>query len=598
MDIRNFFGGGGGAKPKATKKTEPTAEKEENEIKVENSSDVTAQAPKKKVKRIIEDDDDDDEEELEFGSDSTSAVKTGSGAPSEGEEQRVEKENIETFVADPSPVKVSKVSPKSAKSTPAPSIQEKKPPQQASIFSIAKKSTPAASTTTSTKGSNSSSSSSSSSNTITSKETTSIASSSSDIPSDLASCITWKPLAPVPYAAVAAAFDQVSATSSRLEKESILTTLYRCVALTTPADLEHVVYLTSNTVYPAFAGLELGIGDALLVKAVVEATGRNRAAVQAAYKEQGDLGLVACQSRQNQSTLSFGAKPKALTARFVLEQLRLITNTTGGKSMDRKVGIIKKMMVACQGDEAKYIVRALQGKLRIGIAMQTVLAHAFSTPTAEQIALSKSLVKEEEEGQMDVVADEDGGDQNSENEDEEKKEDAVDAAVDFLKEQFAFTEEEKLDGQSASGNEKLCNWVKSLSMSSPEEAIKLKNAGKDTHTGRYRKITKEERDDCAVIAVKRAFSECPSLAILSNALLSYPIFDIHQYCLLTPGVPVAPMLAKPTKQIAEVLKRLNGLSFTMEYKYDGERAQVHLLEDGSVKIFSRNSEDNSQVGWT
>lgn len=196
--------------------------------------------------------------------------------------------------------------------------------------------------------------------------TSNIALSSQIIPSDLTSIITWKINEPVPYAAVAAAFDKIAATSSRLEKESTLCKLYRAVVATTPQDLECVVYLTSNAVFPAYEGLELGIGDALLVKAVVDATGRNRAAVQAAYKADGDLGTVACQSRSSQSTLAFGAKPKPLTARFVLEQLRAITKISGSKSMDRKVGIIKKMMVACQGDEAKYIVRALQGKLRIG----------------------------------------------------------------------------------------------------------------------------------------------------------------------------------------------------------------------------------------
>ncbi len=72
------------------------------------------------------------------------------------------------------------------------------------------------------------------------------------------------------------------------------------------------------------------------------------------------------------------------------------------------------------------------------------------------------------------------------------------------------------------------------------------------------------------------------------------------------------MLAKPTKAIGEVLDRFENKTFTCEYKYDGERAQVsafaqrialmterpvyqvHKLEDGTVGVFSRNSEDMSK----
>jgi len=54
------------------------------------------------------------------------------------------------------------------------------------------------------------------------------------------------------------------------------------------------------------------------------------------------------------------------------------------------------------------------------------------------------------------------------------------------------------------------------------------------------------------------------------------------------------MLAKPTKAIGEVLDRFEDKRFTCEYKYDGERAQVHKLVDGTVGVFSRNSEDMSK----
>src|ERR1700761_2277833 len=107
-------------------------------------------------------------------------------------------------------------------------------------------------------------------------------------------------------------------------------------------------------------------------------------------------------------------------------------------------------------------------------------------------------------------------------------------------------------------------------------------------------------------------SELPSYDEVIPALLEFGIQDLLEHCKLTPGVPLKPMLAKPTKAIGEVLDRFENKRFTCEYKYDGERAQVcllylqvtvhlsislrqvHRLEDGTVGVFSRNSEDMSK----
>jgi DNA ligase 1 len=99
--------------------------------------------------------------------------------------------------------------------------------------------------------------------------------------------------------------------------------------------------------------------------------------------------------------------------------------------------------------------------------------------------------------------------------------------------------------------------------------------------------------------VKGVFSELPSYDIVVPALLEGGWKNLREKCKLTPGVPLKPMLAKPTKSISEVLDRFENREFTCEYKYDGERAQIHFIpgKEGvkaQTKIYSRNSEDMSK----
>ena len=94
--------------------------------------------------------------------------------------------------------------------------------------------------------------------------------------------------------------------------------------------------------------------------------------------------------------------------------------------------------------------------------------------------------------------------------------------------------------------------------------------------------------------VKRAYDEVPSYDTLLGDLLTVPIQEIHKICKLSPGVLVGPMLAKPTKSVLEVLKRLNGLRFiTCKYKHGGERAHA-IVSNGETKVFSRNLLNTSE----
>lgn len=103
----------------------------------------------------------------------------------------------------------------------------------------------------------------------------------------------------------------------------------------------------------------------------------------------------------------------------------------------------------------------------------------------------------------------------------------------------------------------------------------------------------KEKLDKSVKMVKHAYNQCPNYEQVVNAIIEDGIENLENHCKLTPGVPLKPMLANPTKGVQEILKRFEGITFTCEYKYDGERAQIHILEDGTIQVFSRNSENNT-----
>lgn len=311
---------------------------------------------------------------------------------------------------------------------------------------------------------------------------------------ELEKLATWKAGQPVPFAFLADTFEAIAEESKRLIITSLLVNCFRAIIATTPADLLPTVYLCTNQVAPSHEGIELGIGDATLIKALAAATGRQESWIKKQYDESGDLGTVASAARATQRTMF---QPSPLTIPGVLKTFKEIASTEGSKSMDKKKGLIQKLVVGSRNNETGYIMRALQGKLRIGLAEQTVL-----------VALAQAVLLHRQ-GDKDK-----GG---------------------------------KLAGQL-------------------EESAQI---------------------------VKYVYSQCPSYDQLVPALLNHPISELKQHVAFVVGVPVKPMLAKPTTGVSEVLDKFQDIEFTCEYKYDGERAQVHISEGGKVSIYSRNSENNT-----
>lgn len=126
--------------------------------------------------------------------------------------------------------------------------------------------------------------------------------------------------------ALARTFEKIEAESGRLRKTEMLANFFRSVIVMNPSDLVACVYLSLNKIAPAYEGLELGIGEQVLMKVISEATGGTMQQVKKYAQEAGDLGIVAEKSKSKQGMLF---TPKPLTVEGVFGKLKEVARMSG-----------------------------------------------------------------------------------------------------------------------------------------------------------------------------------------------------------------------------------------------------------------------------
>ena len=282
-------------------------------------------------------------------------------------------------------------------------------------------------------------------------------------------------------------FEKLEAVSARTQMTLYLVDLFK----KTPADLiDKVVYLMQGRLWPDWKGLpELGVGEKGIIKAIVLATHSKESEVEQLRRKYGDLGTVAALLKERLEKtpgkpigiLAFlpqqQVKKKKLTVQEVYDTLAKIALAQGEGSRDLKIKLLARLLTDASPKEAKYIVRFVEGRLRLGVGDATIM-----------------------------------------------------------------------------------------------DALAIVYAGSQA----YRPV------------IERAYNLRADLGMVAKILATEGIEALKK---IKPeiGVPIRPMLAERLNNPVEILKQVGGKAI-VEYKYDGERAQIHKRGD-QIWIFSRRLEN-------
>jgi len=142
----------------------------------------------------------------------------------------------------------------------------------------------------------------------------------------------------------------------------------------TPPDLmDRVVYLTQGTLGPDYDSPRLGLGEKLVAKAVASTAGTTEGALESIMRQEGDLGLTAERALAQAGARQVVLFREPLTVARVFDALLQVARAEGAGSTERRIRLLQQLLMDADPLSARFIVRTVVGKLRLGVADMTML---------------------------------------------------------------------------------------------------------------------------------------------------------------------------------------------------------------------------------
>ena len=178
------------------------------------------------------------------------------------------------------------------------------------------------------------------------------------------------------FSVLSDSLEKMELTTKRLELTDILVDLLK---KTPTGTISKVIYLLQGKIRPNFEGVELGIAEKLVIRAISKSSGMTIKKIEDDYNDDGDLGKAGSNILKQKTQTTFAAE--TITLERVYDTLLKISKLEGKGSQDMKMKYISSLLNDATQIESKFILKILLGTLRLGIAENTVmdaLAIAFT----------------------------------------------------------------------------------------------------------------------------------------------------------------------------------------------------------------------------